>query len=77
MEKALTSYVSAALVGAWPVSGARVFNERLGVATWGMDYTQLVYDISVTDPAGAVAQRIESLSDTGSVLGIGVSYGLA
>lgn len=78
VEKAETSYVYAALVGVWPVSGGWAFNARLGVAIWDMDYTQLVYDASVTDPAGAETQRVESLSDTTSatLLGVGVSYGL-
>ncbi len=78
VEKAETSYVYVALVGVWPVNGGWAFNARLGVAIWDMDYTQLVYDATVTDPAGTTTQRIESLSDTTSatLLGVGVSYGL-
>lgn len=78
LEKTESSYIYAALVGVWPVSGGWAFNARLGVAIWDMDYTQHVYDASVTDPASTDAQRIETLSDTTSatLLGIGVSYGL-
>lgn len=78
IEKSETSYFYTALVGVWPVSGGWAFNARLGVAIWDMDYTQLVYDASVTNPAGAETQRVESLSDTTSatLLGVGISYGL-
>lgn len=78
LEKVESSYLYAALVGVWPVNGGWAFNARLGVAIWDIDYTQQVYDASVTDPAGAETSRVESLSDTTSatLLGIGVSYGL-
>lgn len=78
LEETETSYLYAALVGVWPVSGGWAFNARLGVAIWDIDYTQQVYDASVTDPAGAEVQRVETLSDTTSatLLGVGVSYGL-
>jgi opacity protein-like surface antigen len=77
-EETETSYLYAALVGVWPVGGGWAFNARLGVAIWDIDYTQQVYDASVTEPADAVAQRVETLSDTTSatLLGVGVSYGL-
>jgi hypothetical protein len=78
LEKVESSYLYTALVGVWPVSGGWAFNARLGVAIWDMDYIQQVYDASVTDPAAAETQRVETLSDTTSatLLGIGVSYGL-
>lgn len=78
VEEAETSYAYAALVGVWPVSTGWAFNARLGVAIWDMDYSQYVYDASVTDPAGAETIRVETLSDTTSatLLGFGVSYGL-
>ncbi|HEY9200620.1 MAG TPA: outer membrane beta-barrel protein [Gammaproteobacteria bacterium] len=78
LEETETSYLYAALVGVWPVNGGWAFNARLGVAIWDMDYTQLVYDASVTDPVDAETSRVETLSDTTSatLLGIGVSYGL-